>query len=197
MLKKIVLIGLLLGFYSADIPAEIYNYKRHLIKPVDSDSVSLKLNVNPEKNTSENGQANKGQPQNPEEKEKAPKSGLERQFHKPFQIRHIITINFAPEPDNPHRGVVFSPLEAGGYVISSMDGKVVAIDYMDGYNNYIVIEHPNQFYTVYANLDEINVAEGQSLKRGEVLGTLVKQKGLYFQVNHGKKIIDPNTIFKS
>ena len=67
-----------------------------------------------------------------------------------------------------------------------MEGRVVAIDYMDGYYNYVIIEHPNGYFTVYGNLEEVFVAEGQTVKKGET-----------FQVNQGKKTLDPISLIKS
>jgi murein DD-endopeptidase MepM/ murein hydrolase activator NlpD len=118
------------------------------------------------------------------------------QFTRPFNQKLITTVNFSANPENPHKGVVYSPIDIGS-VLSSMEGRVVAIDYMDGYYNYVIVEHPNGFFTVYGNLDEVFVAEGQTVKKGEVLGNLVKEKGLYFQVNQGKKILDPISLIKS
>lgn len=125
-----------------------------------------------------------------------PKRKQPSQFCRPFNQKLITTVNFTLNPENPHKGVVYSPIEIGS-VISSMEGRVVAIDFMDGYYNYVIIEHPNGFFTVYGNLDEVFVAEGQLIKKGEVLGNLMKEKGLYFQVNQGKKILDPISLIKS
>ncbi|MBK6608875.1 MAG: M23 family metallopeptidase [Leptospiraceae bacterium] len=118
------------------------------------------------------------------------------QFSRPFNQKLITIVNFSANPENPHKGVVYSPIEMGS-VLSSMEGRVAAIDYMDGYHNYIILEHPNGFFTVYGNLDEVFVAEGQTVKKGSLLGSLVKEKGLYFQVNQGKKTLDPISLIKS
>ncbi|MBK8397147.1 MAG: M23 family metallopeptidase [Leptospiraceae bacterium] len=125
-----------------------------------------------------------------------PQAKQSSQFSRPYNQNLIKTVNFSLTPDNPHKGVVFSPMEIGS-VISSMEGRVVAIDFMDGYYNYVIIEHMNGYFTVYGNLDEVYVAEGQTIKKGEALGNLVKEKGLYFQVNQGKKILDPISLIKS
>ncbi len=118
------------------------------------------------------------------------------QFTRPYNQKLITVVNFSANPENPHKGVVYSPIEMGS-VLSSMEGRVVAIDYMDGYHNYVILEHSNGFFTVYGNLDEVFVGEGQSVKKGAILGNLVKEKGLYFQVNQGKKILDPISLIKS
>lgn len=117
-------------------------------------------------------------------------------FGKPFLHKFIARTNFSSDPENPYKGVLLTPIESSS-VLATLDGKVVAIDYMDGYNNYIILEHLNGYYTVYGNLDRVFVAEGQTVKKGEHLGNLLKEKGLYFQVNQGKKILDPISFIKS
>ncbi|TGN11634.1 LIC_10271 family cell wall hydrolase [Leptospira ilyithenensis] len=91
---------------------------------------------------------------------------------------------------DPHRGVRYSR-ENSGWVRAALPGKVVHIDYMDGYENYIILEHENGWYSVYGNLERVQVTEGQTLVAKERLGTLIKDKGLYFQVNHNKSAINP------
>lgn len=103
--------------------------------------------------------------------------------------------NFSDNPVRPHKGILFQP-DGYGEVISPMAGKVVVKDYMDGYEKYIIVEHSNGYSTVYGNLEEIYVDEQQKVKKGVLLGTLVKHKGLYFQINHGKKPVDPKKLLR-
>jgi len=135
-------------------------------------------------------------PLNPSTDPAKPQAKQSSQFTRPFNQKLIATVNYSHNPENPHKGVVFSPLEIGS-VLASMEGRIVAIDFMDGYHNYVIIEHPNGYFTVYGNLDEVFVAEGQVIKKGEILGNLMKEKGLYFQVNQGKKTLDPISLIKS
>lgn len=117
-------------------------------------------------------------------------------FQLPFTKKLLVTNQYSEDPENPHYGIVFKPIDLGS-VIASMSGKVVAVDYMDGYNNYIILEHPEGFYTIYGNLEQSLVGEGQLVKKGETLGVLLKEKGLYFQISQGKKTLDPNLLVKN
>ncbi|BDA78177.1 peptidase M23 [Leptospira kobayashii] len=96
---------------------------------------------------------------------------------------------------DPHKGVRYSR-ENSGWVRAALPGKVVHIDYMDGYENYIILEHENGWYSVYGNLERVQVTEGQTLVAKERLGTLIKDKGLYFQVNHNKSAINPSLFLQ-
>lgn len=117
------------------------------------------------------------------------------QFARPHNQKLLILTNYSNDSEEPHRGILYLPIETGN-VLSAKEGKIVLIDYMDGYHNYIIIEHANGYFTVYGNLNMIYVEEGQSIKKGETLGLLLKEKGLYFQITQGKKTIDPNFLVK-
>lgn len=93
----------------------------------------------------------------------------------------------------PHKGIEYSH-DKSGWVRSSLPGKVINIDYMDGYENYVILEHENGWYSVYANLERVQVTEGQVLSARERIGTLTKNRGLYFQVNQLKNPVNP-TLF--
>ncbi|MBK7056763.1 MAG: hypothetical protein IPH52_17285 [Leptospiraceae bacterium] len=45
------------------------------------------------------------------------------QFSRPFNQKLITIVNFSANPENPHKGVVYSPIEMGS-VLSSMEGRV-------------------------------------------------------------------------
>ncbi|MDE5688371.1 MAG: peptidoglycan DD-metalloendopeptidase family protein [Paramuribaculum sp.] len=52
------------------------------------------------------------------------------------------------------------------------DGKVSAIFRQPGYGNIIMIRHGN-YLTIYANLDGISVKNGDSVKTGQTIGTIL------------------------
>ena len=58
------------------------------------------------------------------------------------------------------------------------------------------MEHANRLVTVYAHLKEIRVANDQSVKRGEIIGTVgtsgrVETPSLYFEVRSRSKPRNP------
>ncbi|MEM7184389.1 MAG: M23 family metallopeptidase, partial [Spirochaetota bacterium] len=131
----------------------------------------------------------KKQKNKPQLKRKSPYAGGLK-CRNPFSRKLPIRRNFSSDSRNPHRGILFA-YRAAGHVTSSQSGKVAAVSYMDGYENYIIIQHKRTFSTVYANMDHIIVSEGQVVKKGDMLGTLTKFKGLYFQVNMGRMALNP------
>ncbi len=73
-----------------------------------------------------------------------------------------------------HPGVDFAVL-TGDPVIAAADGVVVQAGFGWGCGNGVSIEHRAQEaplgWTLYCHFTEINVREGQTVKRGDVLGT--------------------------
>jgi murein DD-endopeptidase MepM/ murein hydrolase activator NlpD len=83
-------------------------------------------------------------------------------------------------------GIVISS-SSNSPVVASEQGVIKKIGYMRGYGNYIVLVHNSRYMTVYANLDRINVTDGQKIPRGSVIGSLQPNDArLHFQINHAQ-----------
>lgn len=86
-----------------------------------------------------------------------------------------------------------------------MDGKVKRV-YLDDKLGYSVeIDHGNEFYSVYSNLNKnINVKKGQRVNKGDVIGSVGKSANfeiaddyhLHFEVKRDKEYINPNTLYR-
>jgi murein DD-endopeptidase MepM/ murein hydrolase activator NlpD len=68
-----------------------------------------------------------------------------------------------------HTGVDFRA-EHGSAIRAAGPGKVVTAEYSGGYGNMVEIEHGNGLTTRYAHMSAIQVAVGQSVATGAVLG---------------------------
>jgi murein DD-endopeptidase MepM/ murein hydrolase activator NlpD len=88
-----------------------------------------------------------------------------------------------PAPDRFISGFDYSPdtghyaIDIGGQlnngVFASDGGVIVYAGWNDyGYGNVIVIDHGNGWQTLYAHLNSISVACGQSVSQGQVIGLL-------------------------
>jgi murein DD-endopeptidase MepM/ murein hydrolase activator NlpD len=56
-------------------------------------------------------------------------------------------------------------------VEASNDGRVVYAAPLGIYGNYIVVDHGYGLQTIYGHLSQIDVHEGDMVKRGQVMGT--------------------------
>lgn len=95
---------------------------------------------------------------------------------KPFEGRGSVTQRFGERPEvyakfnnKGHNGIDFA-LKNGTPVLTTDDGKVLAVDYQaGGFGNYVKVEHI-WGESVYAHLKEASVKPGDAVKRGEKLG---------------------------
>jgi murein DD-endopeptidase MepM/ murein hydrolase activator NlpD len=92
-----------------------------------------------------------------------------------FGITDFVRRNPQFYGNSGHNGVDFGgPI--GTPVKASLDGQIWAVDDTDlvcpgaSYGRWIVIKHPNNLSTLYAHLSLIKVIEGQTVKRGEIIG---------------------------
>ncbi len=71
-----------------------------------------------------------------------------------------------------HEGIDLAS-RAGNEIHATGNGKVVAVKRsIGGYGNHIVISHGFGFKSLYAHMTKIYVKEGETVKRGEVIGTV-------------------------
>ncbi len=81
------------------------------------------------------------------------------------------------------------------------DGFVLKTGFNKGYGNFIRIKHDNEFSTVYAHLNKIEVSENQEVNQGDIIG-LVGKSGmattyhLHFEIVRNKEKIDPKIMLK-
>ncbi len=75
-------------------------------------------------------------------------------------------------------------------------GRVVFRGRMRGYGQTVVLDHASGYYTVYAGLASVRVAEGAIVREGDILGRVRRLPGenelrLYFEVRQGSEALDP------
>lgn len=101
-----------------------------------------------------------------------------------------------------HRGMDFGgPM--GTPVIVTGDGVVIKTTYSlsnTSYGNNVLVDHGFGYRTRYAHLSTINVKEGQTLKRGEQVGTLGNTgkstaPHLHYEVHYQGDEVDPLNYF--
>lgn len=82
---------------------------------------------------------------------------------------------------------------AGSTVRAAADGTVAAITRDTDQVPILVVRHPNNVLTVYANIDAIAVAKGDRVKRGDKIAEVRAGSPafLHFQVREGTSSVDP------
>lgn len=75
-------------------------------------------------------------------------------------------------------------------------GRAAIIDWFRGYGKFIIIDHHNGYYTLYAHASEILVSIGDEVEEGEVIAKVgdtgsLKGSMLHFEIRKGNKELDP------
>ena len=86
--------------------------------------------------------------------------------------------------------------EEGTEILAVYSGQVVYTGWFKGYGNLIILDHGNDYYTLYAHAAEIRVREGDEVRQGQVIGTVgdtgsLAGSRLYFEVRYQGKPQDP------
>lgn len=95
-----------------------------------------------------------------------------------------------------HYGIDFTSPQ-GTVIVATGDGKVTKIERVkSGYGNYIEIDHGFGYTTLYAHMDKIDVKVGQTVTKGQKVGT-VGNTGtstaphLHYEVKINGESVDP------
>lgn len=80
-------------------------------------------------------------------------------------------------------------------------GRIVFADTVKNFNNLVIVDHGSSYYTVYGNLDKIDVYSGKVVKQGESLGQILgiqdlENPYLYFEIRKKEDALNPMLWFK-
>ena len=91
---------------------------------------------------------------------------------------------------------VFIHAPVGNPVMATAPGQVVFADWLRGFGMLVIVDHGSSYLSIYAHNDEILRDVGDNVTQGEVLaysGQNVEntQQGVYFEIRHQGKPMDP------
>src|SRR5699024_7833633 len=101
---------------------------------------------------------------------------LEGEWGWPTNQPSVITSRYYLRWGKLHEGIDISGTGYGSPIYAIADGVAVNVCpeckscYQWSNDNYIVIKHDNNLYSVYAHLSGFNITEGQQVKRGDIIG---------------------------
>jgi septal ring factor EnvC (AmiA/AmiB activator) len=90
-----------------------------------------------------------------------------------------------------NRGISISPKNPNMAVIRAVSmGEVVYSGKFEGLDNIVVIDHGNDYYTLYGKIKELLVSNGAEVSVGADLGS-INSNEMYFELGRGSKAQDP------
>jgi septal ring factor EnvC (AmiA/AmiB activator) len=99
-----------------------------------------------------------------------------------------------------HKGMFFAA-KANSQVTCIAEGTVVLAGSLPGYGKSVIVDHGDNYYSVYAFASQLKVKEGAKIKEGETLALAggvspLFGPGLYFEIRHFTDAIDPRRWIK-
>jgi murein hydrolase activator len=93
------------------------------------------------------------------------------------------------------KGIVIRA-ERGEPIRAVFSGHTVFAGWLRGYGNVIIIDHGENYHTVYAHAEDLFRATGESVTTGEVIATVGDSGALggpavYFEIRHHGNSVDP------
>ncbi len=125
---------------------------------------------------------------------RAPKRASSK-FLKP--VNGKVISNYGAKKSGLHNDGINIAAARGASVKAAENGVVVYTgNALKGSGNLILLRHDNQWMTAYAHLDSIGVKQGQTIKRGSVIGKVGSTGGvstpqLHFEVRRGTSAMNP------
>lgn len=97
---------------------------------------------------------------------------------------------------------VFIRARSGDEVLAVADGEVVFSDWLRGYGNLIILDHEDDYLTVYGNNDALFRVVGDRIRGGMPIASVgasggAQDSGLYFEVRHQGQPVDPMKWIRS
>lgn len=133
-------------------------------------------------------------------------SALGDLFRKPLGVPYKLSSHFGWRADpftgvrSYHTGLDMACAQ-GTPILASMSGRVAFVGYSNVFGNYVIINHPNGYQTLYGHMVKTLAVKGQHVSQGTRIG-LVGTTGystgphLHFTVYKNGRLVDPATVLK-
>ena len=98
--------------------------------------------------------------------------------------------------DGPSWKGLFIKATEGTEVKAIATGKVIFADWYKGYGNMVIVDHGDQYWSLYSNNQAVLKHVGDTVKTGDVIASAGnsggnEQSGLYFEIRHQGRVFDP------
>ena len=75
-------------------------------------------------------------------------------------------------------------------VMAVAPGAVAYIGNLRGYDNFVIVEHEDGYYSTYAGLDDLRVVQYQIVDKGDIIGK-TPDGNIKFELRQGREPLDP------
>jgi septal ring factor EnvC (AmiA/AmiB activator) len=122
-------------------------------------------------------------------------ASLRGQLHLPL-AGDIIAKFGSRRGDGPSSKGLFIRAAAGTPVRVVADGRVLFAEWLRGFGNLIIVDHGNQYLTIYSNNQALLKRPGDQVKSGDTIASVGntggnEESGLYFETRYQGRAFDP------
>lgn len=98
--------------------------------------------------------------------------------------------------DGPSWKGIFIRTAPGAAVHAVAGGRVVFADFLRGFGNLIIVDHGNQYMTIYGNAQSLAKRTGDNISAGDTIASAGNsgentETGLYFEIRHNGRAYNP------
>lgn len=108
-------------------------------------------------------------------------------FSNPFKKARLLR-GFNPFGDNKNLGILLRAPHSK--FRPAAEGRIAKISHLRGYGNYILVDHGQGWMTMYSNLKQIYVVQGDKVQRNRYIGSANKGQ-LLFVVSYKGHPVNP------
>lgn len=126
--------------------------------------------------------------------------GLKRGIAKPVNGPILARFGSNRPEGGAWRGVLMGA-DTGAPVRAAAAGTVIYATWLRGFGNLIIVDHSDEFVTVYAHNEALLSGVGDSVRAGDIIAEAGNTGGqldsaLYFEIRHRGVPLDPQLYFK-
>ncbi len=122
-------------------------------------------------------------------------ASLRGKLHLP--LRGTVQLKFADKrADGPNSKGLFIRAAEGVEVKAVASGKVLFAEWLRGFGNLLIVDHGDQYMTIYGNNQSLLKRAGDPVKNGDTIAYAGnsggnEESGLYFEMRHQGRAFDP------
>jgi septal ring factor EnvC (AmiA/AmiB activator) len=122
----------------------------------------------------------------------------------PAPVRGELAVRYgtSQQAASPSQKGVFFRAPEGDEVRAVAAGRVVFADWLRGYGNLLILDHGDDYLSVYANNESVLKRVGDAVHAGDAVATVGasggnESSGLYFELRHQGRAFDPAPWLRS
>lgn len=169
---------------------------------IDNRKANNRVNTAPTNSTTNKATVSKKAPKTAASIAKSSGNFRNQRGKLPWPVKNgLITRHFGKQAHPIHKSVTITnngidiKATVNSKVTAIFSGTVAGVQYVPGYRNTLIIEH-GDYYSVYSNLEKVQVKKGETIQLGQLIGSAGKHSQsnyleVHLEIWKGKQRLNP------